>query len=68
MVQSERGRKGGQEEGAAGRAGPPGLREDLDCYPREVGALEPPRERAEEGAGPDSGSLRRPLAAAGRRD
>lgn len=67
MEQSERGRKGGQEEGAAGRAGPPGLREDLDCYPREVGAPEP-LSRAEEGAGPDSGSLRRPLAAAGRRD
>lgn len=45
MEQSERGRKGGQEEGAAGRAGPPSLRKDLNCYPREMGALELTKQR-----------------------
>ena len=45
MEQSERGRKGGQEEGAAGRAGPPGLREDLYCYSRYMGALERAEQR-----------------------
>lgn len=49
MEHTERGRKGGQEEGAAGRAGPPGLREDLDCYPRYMGALE--REEQRRGRG-----------------